>query len=417
MTVADCRYTRHARGGDTVPAPRRAPVHARVVKGLLRRVVRDMPIQVRMPDGTVLGSPAPHAPTMVVHDDRFFDRVGRHHKIGVGEGYLAGEWAPSRDTDLADLLTPFAERLADIVPGPLRRLRRLAEAGHPAAEDNDRAGARSNISRHYDLSNDFFALFLDETMTYSAARFDQASAAAGFAGLAAAQRRKVEGILDDAQVGAGTRLLEIGTGWGQLAIQAADRGARVDTVTLSGEQLALARERIRAAGHADAVSVRLQDYRDVDGRYDAVVSVEMIEAVGERYWPAYFRSVSERLSPAGRFGLQAITMSHRRMLESRLSYGWVHKYVFPGGLIPSVEAITDHAGRAGLHIVGSRSLGPDYARTLRLWRERFDARRDLVLALGFDQQFLRVWEFYLAYSEAGFRSGHLDVRQLALVKQ
>lgn len=417
MTVADCRYTRHARGGDTVSTPRRAPVHARVVKGLLRRVVRDMPIQVRMPDGTVLGSRAPHAPTMVVHDDRFFDRVGRHHKIGVGEGYLAGEWAPSQDTDLADLLTPFAERLADIVPGPLRRLRRLAEAGHPAAEDNDRAGARSNISRHYDLSNEFFALFLDETMTYSAAWFDQASVAAGFDGLAAAQRRKVEGILDDARVGPGTRLLEIGTGWGQLAIQAADRGARVDTVTLSAEQLALAHERIRAAGHAGAVSVRLQDYRDVQGPYDAVVSVEMIEAVGERYWPAYFRSVAGRLCPGGRFGLQAITMSHRRMLESRLSYGWVHKYVFPGGLIPSVEAITEHAGRAGLHIVGSRSLGPDYARTLRLWRERFDACRDEVLALGFDRQFLRVWEFYLAYSEAGFRSGHLDVRQLAMVKE
>ncbi len=409
-----------------VPSPSKAPVHAAVVRALLRRIVRSLDVQVQLPDGSLIGSTRPGAPLMVIRDGGFFDRVGLDHKLGVGEGYLAGEWQAGAGTDLADLLTPFAERLTDIVPTPLRRFRRLVERRHPRHEDNDRAGARSNISRHYDLSNELFATFLDETMTYSAASFEGGggddAGAIGFDGLASAQMHKIERILDIAHVGAGTRLLEIGTGWGQLAIQAARRGALVDTITLSQEQHDLARERIADTGLAERVQVRLCDYRDVAadssdelaGSYDAVVSVEMIEAVGERYWADYFQSVARALRPGGRFGLQAITMAHDRMLDSRHAFGWVHKYVFPGGLIPSLEAIAEYAGQAGLRERSAASLGPDYAHTLRLWRQRFLEQQEQVRALGFDEHFRRVWEYYLAYSEAGFRSGHLDVWQLAL---
>lgn len=414
MTLVDRSSGYRPRAG--IPPAPSAPVSAAVVRVLLRRLVRDLPVRVRMPDGRVLGAGAGDAATMVVTDPRLFSRIGRDHKIGFGEGYLAGEWHPDVGTDLADLLTPFAERLTDIVPASLRRLRRLVEARHPVGEANDPVGARANIARHYDLSNEVFALFLDDTMTYSSAWFaddpDQT-----FGALARAQRRKVDGILDIATVDEGTRLLEIGSGWGHLAIQAGQRGAHVDTITLSAEQYALARERIADAGLQERVAVRLQDYREASGSYDAVVSVEMIEAVGEAYWPAYFGAVADRLRPGGRFGLQAITMPHGRMLESRHAYGWVHKYVFPGGLIPSVEAIVAEASRAGLRLEGSRAFGRDYARTLRLWRERFTARTDDVLSLGFDERFLRVWEFYLAYSEAGFRSGHLDVHQFAFVNE
>ena len=399
------------------PAPRRAPVHAAVARALLRRLAADLDARIVLPDGQALGATRPSAPVMLIEDARLFDRVGVDHKLGVGEGYLAGEWRPGPGTDLADLLTPFAERLTEIVPAPLRRFRRLVEARHPIHEDNDRDGAASNISQHYDLSNELFRTFLDETLSYSAAWFDQDTGTAGFAGLAAAQRRKVDGILDLARVGPGTRLLEIGTGWGQLAIQAAGRGAQVDTITLSREQQALAISRIAAAGCADRARVHLCDYRDVariGAAYDAVVSVEMIEAVGERYWPEFFAAVAAALRPGGWFGLQAITMAHDRMLDSRHAYGWVHKYVFPGGLIPSRVAIADQARRAGLRERAARSLGPDYAHTLRLWRERFREQAEQVRELGFDEQFQRVWEYYLAYSEAGFRSAHLDVWQIGL---
>jgi cyclopropane-fatty-acyl-phospholipid synthase len=212
-------------------------------------------------------------------------------------------------------------------------------------------------------------------------------------------------------------VLEIGSGWGALAIRAArERGARVTTLTLSSEQQRLARERARAAGVADLVDVRLQDYRDATGSYDAVVSVEMIEAVGEEYWPTYFRSLDTLLAPGGRVGLQAITMPHESLLATRGSYTWIPKYVFPGGIIPSLRAIEDNlAAHTRLSLVERRELGPHYARTLALWRERFLANWDR-LEGSFDETFRRMWEFYLAYCEAGFRVGYLGVSQLGLAR-
>jgi cyclopropane-fatty-acyl-phospholipid synthase len=304
------------------------------------------------------------------------------------------------------VLTPFAERMATLVPPVLQKFRRIAERTQPPQEENTLEGARANIHRHYDLSNDLFGAFLDESMTYSSALFGPAD------DLTAAQHRKIDSVLDYAGVREGSEVLEIGTGWGELAIRAAARGAFVTSLTISEEQRALATERIAKAGFSDRVEVKLCDYRESSGQFDAVVSVEMIEAVGASYWPAFYATIGERLRPGGRFGLQAITMDHDRMLAASRAYTWVHKYIFPGGIIPSVRSVEEGLkANTRLRLGGMREFGQDYARTLRLWRERFLHRWTDIAGFGFDDVFRRMWEFYLAYSEAGFRSGYLKVHQ------
>ena len=387
-----------------------------IARLLFKAAAARLPIRVRLAGGSQLGAGGADDPVMTVHDPRaFFARLGAGGLIGFGESYMAGEWDCA---DLTGLLTVFAANVSDLVPTPLQRLRRLAVRSQPSADDQTKAGARRNIGRHYDLSNEFFALFLDETMTYSSALFEAAadgSPAAADWQLGPAQRRKIDRLLDQARVGPGSRLLEIGTGWGQLAIQAARRGAVVRTITISGRQHELAARRVAEAGLADRVSVELRDYRDVSGQYDAVCSVEMIEAVGDRYWDAYFATLDRLLAPGGRVALQSITMRHDRMMASRRTYTWILKYIFPGGLIPSVTAIEDSLRRqTGLRVVDQHDFGPHYARTLKIWRDRFNAGRDDVRALGFDDVFIRMWEFYLCYAEAGFRAGYLNVSQLTM---
>ncbi|MFF6956707.1 class I SAM-dependent methyltransferase [Streptomyces sp. NPDC008317] len=402
---------------DVAAAPRCSAARAAVAAFLVRRALERLPLRVRLAgaDGDDAGEGARTlglgGPLMRVHDPRsFFRRIGAEGLIGFGESYMAGEWDAD---DLTGVLTVFADNVATLVPPSLQRLRGAWARRRPEAQRNTREGARDNIHRHYDLSNDLFSLFLDETMTYSSAVFRGFPADEHL--LPAAQHRKIDLLLDAAGVGPGTRLLEIGTGWGELAVRAASRGARVVSVTLSREQRGLALERVRAAGLQDRVEVLLRDYREVEGEYDAVVSVEMIEAVGHEFWPEYFRTLERRLAPGGRIALQAITMPHDRMLVSLPTFTWIHKYVFPGGMIPSAEAISEVSGEAtGLRIVSAEAFGPHYAETLRLWRERFARCADEVAALGFDAVFRRLWTFYLAYSEAGFRSGYLDVRQFVL---
>ena len=295
---------------------------------------------------------------MIVRPNAFFARLGRDTKIGFGEAYMAGDWRSGPGTDLADLLTPFAARLTTLVPAPLQRLRAVVDKRIPHHQENTLEGSRSNISAHYDASNDLFAAFLDPTMSYSSAWFDEAEPLATATGLEEAQLRKIDGILDYAGVRSGTRVLEIGTGWGSLAIRAAQRGAQVTTVTISREQLSLARDRVAAAGLADRVDVRLQDYREVTGQFDAIVSVEMIEAVGEAYWPTYFATLDRLLAPGGRVALQAITMAHQRVLATRRSFGWIQKYIFPGGIIPSLQSIDDNlAAHTTLRVTAGRELG------------------------------------------------------------
>ena len=382
-----------------------------IAKQLLRRIAPHVDVQVILPNGEKLGPAKPNLPTMTIHDENFFVRLGNDLKIGLGESFMANEWSAS--PDLAEVLTPYAEKLLHIVPAWMRKFRKFVEPFQPKHEENNPEGSKSNISRHYDLSNELFALFLDETMSYSSANFgsDQVT----FTNLAKAQIRKIEGVLDYAGVKAGMHILEIGSGWGQLAIQAALRGAKVHTITLSKEQKALADERIARAGLSNLINVEIRDYRDLNQMYDAVVSVEMIEAVGEKYWPIYFGEIAKHLKPGGRFGLQAITMPHDRLLASKHAYTWIHKYIFPGGIIPSREVI-DQFTKDQMKLVDSRAMGIDYANTLKLWREQFMANRTKVAALGFDEEFERMWQYYLAYSEAGFRAGHLNVWQLGFVK-
>lgn len=427
MTINDCCNHAEVRVDPArwpdVAAPRGGRLRALAAGRLFATATRRLPVSIEYPrprrDRTRSGSPRSGEvlPRMIIRDPQaLYRRIGSDGLIGFGEAFMAGDWTTD---DLVGVLTPFAERVADLVPAPLQKLRSLVLPGHPDDERNTVANTRSNIARHYDLSNDLFGAFLDETLSYSSAYFgtDAAADTATWGDLADAQRAKIDRLLDQAEVGPGTRLLEIGTGWGELCLRAAERGARVRSLTLSSEQRDLARTRIAAAGYAEQVHVDLLDYRLVDGEYDAVVSVEMLEAVGREYWPEYFQTVQRVLAPGGKAAIQVITMPHDRMLASGSTYTWVHKYIFPGGQLPSIEALRDVVSAAtDLTMTDELAMGRHYARTLRLWRERFLAQSATIGRLGFDAVFERMWTFYLAYSEAGFRSGYLDVYQLRLDK-
>jgi cyclopropane-fatty-acyl-phospholipid synthase len=395
----------------------RTPLKARVAKMIIKPAAQRVPVRLTFPDGAVWGAGSAQDPEMAIKRPKaFFARLGRDTKIGFGEAYMAGDWTTGPGTDLAQLLTPFAARLANIVPKPLQKLRVLADDRLPHHERNSIEGSRSNIERHYDLSNELFAEFLDPSMTYSSAWF--APELEGEAeSLESAQDRKMDGILDQAGVREGSRVLEIGSGWGSLAVRAAQRGAHVTTITISQEQAALARERFAAAGPdvESRIDLQLLDYREIQGEYDAILSVEMIEAVGEEYWPVYFSTIDRHLAPGGKVSIQAITMADHRYRATRNSYGWIQKYIFPGGLLPSPEAIDRTlAEHTSLAVTHRRPLGQHYARTLRIWRDRFEENWAAINAQGFDETFRRMWEFYLAYCEAGFSTGYIDVVQLQM---
>ena len=408
----------------------RGPVHAAVARAIAGAAFRRLPLTMRFPDGTVWGLGGPEV--QVVRPDDFFLRVGRDGLIGFGEAWMVGDVTTgglhpggpghhAHDTDgarvnaatdeLAAALTVMAGRMSSLVPQPLQKLRSAWKLVKPDNEENTLGGSAENIHRHYDLSNELFSLFLDETMTYSSAWYTSPEPE----DLVTAQLRKIDGILDLAGVKPGMKILEIGSGWGALAIRAAqERGAEVTTLTLSSAQKTLAEKRIAEAGFTDRIQVRLEDYRTHVGQYDAVVSVEMIEAVGEKYWPQYFQRIDALLKPGGRAALQAITIEHDRFLATRNSYTWIHKYVFPGGELPSLRAIDHALDTTSLRVTESRRIGPSYARTLEEWRHRFNDRLTEVAELGFDETFVRMWNFYLAYCQAGFAARYIDDYQLGL---
>ncbi|GAA4082725.1 class I SAM-dependent methyltransferase [Nocardioides kongjuensis] len=398
---------------------------ARIAERLFRSAVarRHVTVRLHQPDGTMeqlgLGGPA-----VVVHRPaELFARIGRDKLIGFGEAYLTGAWAEDGipgDGVLGDFLTVLAADMADLVPRSLQRLRAVVSPRLPRSQRGTRENTRANVAHHYDLSNDLFAAFLDPTMSYSSALFEDLGTAL-WEDFAAAQQRKVDRLLDRAGVGPGTRLLEIGTGWGELAVRAAARGASVRSITLSVEQQALARERIAVAGFADRVRVDLCDYRalldEPAGAYDAVVSVEMIEAVGREFWPTYFRTIDHALAPGGRVALQAITLPHDRMLATGSTHTFITKYIFPGGALPSVRAIEQVTGRhTGLRITDDLAMGRHYAPTLQRWDRAFLAQHERVAELGFDPTFVRMWHFYLEYCRAGFAADYIDVHQLVLAR-
>ena len=431
MTVAPPRPVENLWPGlDRTPTGPRARLAARVAERIFRSAVGRLPVTVHLGGvdadrAEVLGLGGPAA--TIHRPAEFFARVGTDALIGFGESYLTGAWDSE---DLGGFLTVLAADVGGLVPRPLQALRHAWVHRPPAMHRNTETNTRDNIAHHYDLSNDLFRLFLDPTLSYSSALFPSAIAAVVGPGadahsvagtptdttdLAGAQVRKIERLLDEAGVVAGSRVLEVGTGWGELAIRAAARGAVVRSITLSTQQQDLARERIAAAGHADRVDVDLCDYRAVQGTYDAVLSVEMVEAVGHEYWSTYFATLDRVLAPGGRVALQAITMPHDRMLATRSTHTWINKYIFPGGFLPSVRAIDEITRRdTSLRVVGRLSMGSHYAETLRQWDDAFRARADEVRALGFDATFERMWHFYLEYSRAGVASGYLDVQQLLL---
>ncbi|HET9734538.1 MAG TPA: cyclopropane-fatty-acyl-phospholipid synthase family protein [Burkholderiales bacterium] len=364
-------------------------------------------LEVGLPGGErrAFGGGGAHA-DLEVRNRAAFSRILRAGDIGFAEGYLDGDWTTSNLPRLLTLLAANREPLEKPLYGSF--LGRIANRLLHLARANTRTGSRRNIAAHYDLGNAFYALWLDASMTYSSALYEGDAGRA----LGAAQQAKLARALERLELGAGARLLEIGCGWGSFAELAATQGHHVTGLTLSAEQLAYARRRLGAAA-----AIELRDYRDERGRYDAVVSIEMIEAVGERWWPAYFGKIAEALPAGGRALVQAIVIRDDLFARYRTGTDFIQKYVFPGGMLPSPARFEFEAAAAGLRVAEAHRFGPDYARTLAEWRRRFLGRWEEARALGYDERFRRLWEFYLAYCEAGFATGSTDVVQYLLVKR
>lgn len=327
--------------------------------------------------------------------------------LGLAEAYMDGDWDTPDLAAFLELGARNADALGASLTGSLPY--RLVQRAIHALRPNSRRGSRRNIAAHYDLGNEFYARWLDPTMTYSSAIF-----ASPDQPLEAAQENKYAHIAATAHIRPGMDVLEIGCGWGGFAVHAGANGCFVRAITISDAQLEFARERIGRAGLDQRVTVEHRDYRHVEGTFDAIVSIEMIEAVGERYWPSYFGRVAESLRPGGTAAIQAIVMADQFWDGYRRSVDFIQRYVFPGGMLPSRSSIAEHARAAGLTVTGDTGYGIHYARTLAIWNQRFQRAWPALTAMGFDERFRRLWTYYLAYCEAGFRTGRIDVRQVAL---
>jgi len=398
---------------ETVDAvARHLPLAARQALRLASRLAWGS-LTITIPDGRILvirGREPGLSAGMAIRHWGFAARLAGSGDLGLAEAYLRGEWD---SPDLAAFVELFA-RNRDLTETllPDRPLVRLWQVFRHFLNRNTRVGARRNIHAHYDLGNRFYEAWLDRTMTYSSALF-----APGDNDLASAQTRKYRALAKAVDLKPSHHILEIGCGWGGFAAFAAEEiGCRVTGLTISREQYAYARERLAAAGLSDRAEIKLQDYRDESGTYDRIVSIEMFEAVGEAYWPAFFRQLHDRLAAGGRGGLQVITIRDESFANYRGEIDFIRRYIFPGGMLPSLEAMRGLGERFGMPLVGDHAFGLDYARTLSLWRDRFREAWPQLVPLGFDERFRRLWEYYLAYCEGGFRSGNIDVRQMVFAK-
>jgi cyclopropane-fatty-acyl-phospholipid synthase len=386
----------------------------RVMLAAARRI-RVGRLTIRWPDGrreTFGDARSERAGELVVHDTAAVVRMLTRGDTGAGEAYMDGQWS---SPDLPALLKVAAlNREALAMSGGWWRLpARFRKTIAHRARRNTIRGSRRNIEAHYDLGNEFYRLFLDETMTYSSALF-----ASPDQSLADAQRNKYRVIAERAGLRGGEHVLEIGSGWGGFALYAAgELGCRVTSITISPAQHALATERIAAAGLADRATVELRDYRDIRGTYDAVVSIEMLEAVGAEYYEAYFEAVDRALRPGGRFSLQTIAFPDVSYLPQRRGANWIQTYIFPGGLLPSLAEIERSLHRTRLLVRQVDDIAASYVRTLAAWRSSFLARLDDVRALGFDERFIRTWDYYLSISQAGFDTGLTQDLQIVLEKR
>ena len=368
-------------------------------------------LTLQLPSGRELRIEGPvHGPHghLIVRDFRFVGRVLASADIGFGEGYMAGEWDTPDLSALLEVFTLNFDRLDKLVEGNacMRAINLLAHAFNR----NSRRGARRNIHAHYDLGNAFYSRWLDRSMTYSSARYERPGQP-----LAEAQRNKYASLAREIGLGPGHHVLEIGCGWGGFAeFAASEIGAKVTGVTISRAQHDFARKRLFDQGLADRADIRLMDYRDVEGRFDRVASIEMFEAVGEAYWPSYFAKVRDVLASGGRAGLQIITIRDELFNVYRGRSDFMRKYVFPGGMLPSESRLREETMRAGLEWGAIVRFGQNYADTLADWAARFESAWDDIRLLGFDERFRRLWRFYLSYCEAGFRTGRTNVVQLSL---
>ena len=376
--------------------------------------IRHGRLTVVLPNGQrrVYGDPSSDMTAEIrLHDRQALVRILVGGETGGGEGFVDGLWSSPDVAALLRLAARNREALA-LANGWFRAPAQAARTLAHRRRRNTRTGARRNIAAHYDLGNDFYRLFLDETMTYSSAVFTSPDQP-----LADAQRNKYAVMAANAGLERGQHVLEIGTGWGGFALYAAgELGCRVTSVTISREQFELARERVRAAGLDDLVHIELRDYRDVTGTYDAIVSIEMLEAVGHENLPAFFEVCDRSLRPGGRLSLQVITFPDASYERQRQGANWIQTYIFPGGLCPSLAVIERATQDTRLLIRGTTDIADSYVLTLRAWRERFLTRVEEVRALGFDERFIRMWEYYPALSEAGFATGISQDQQIVLEK-
>jgi len=403
--------TTHSSSSNDVRAPAPAlPRSAAIIVRLLERLSSGS-LCLDLPDGSRrnFGRGEPSA-SISIRDWRVFDDAMSRGDVGFAEGWIDGRWTTDSLAKLLSLLVINRRELDAAIYGTwwgqlFDRLRHLFRA-------NTRSGSRRNIHAHYDLGNAFYQLWLDPGMTYSSALFEGDSARS----LEAAQHAKNRRLLDQLALPSGASVLEIGCGWGGFAEAAAARGLHVTGLTLSTEQLAYARDRLSLTARGQAHFV-LRDYRDETGLYDGIASVEMFEAVGERYWPTWFESVARCLKPGGRAAIQTITIDDTLFERYRQGTDFIQQYVFPGGMLPTRSGFAALARKAGLEVCAEHVFGPDYALTLKLWRERFMSVLDDVRAMGFDDRFIRTWEFYLAYCEAAFSHGNTDVVQFTLQKR
>ena len=402
--------TRPVSPGRPASVAGRMPLAARLTLDHLQRLDQGV-LHVELPDGSSrIHGRGERSASMQIHDWAVFESVLRHGDIGFAEAYIDGQW---HTPDLTALLTLLAANRAAL-DAPLYGswLGRMAHRIAHLLRANTRTGSKRNIAAHYDLGNDFYALWLDPGMTYSSALFND-----GADSLEEAQEAKYRRIIGALELAPGSRLLEIGCGWGGLAERCAAAGHHVTGVSLSRRQLDYATARLSHAGLTDHAQFEFRDYRDIRGQYDAVASIEMIEAVGERWWPAYFRKLASVLPQGGRAVVQSILIDDTLFERYRRGSDFIQQYVFPGGMLPTGRRFTELASRAGLTVADDYRFGEDYSRTLALWRERFDAQSDAIRALGFDERFMRIWLFYLAYCEAGFNSRSTDVAQFTLIRK
>ena len=392
---------------------RAAPAAFRAALGIAARHWIAGGITFVLPQGREItlggAEPGPHA-RVIIRDYNFIKRVMAAGDIGFAEGYMAGEWDTPDLTAVLESASLNWDRVGQLVEG--NRLMRMVNFLHHLVRPNTRRGSRKNIHAHYDLGNAFYQRWLDPSMTYSSARYASPDQSLG-----EAQRHKYATLAQSIDLAAGHRVLEIGCGWGGFAEFAAKEvGAHVTGVTISREQHDFARRRLFEQGLADKADIQLIDYRDVRGAYDRVASIEMFEAVGERYWPTYFDKIREVLPPGGRAGLQIITIRDDLFEDYRSRADFIQKYVFPGGMLGSEQRLRQETDRAGLAWTEVSRFGLDYGHTLAEWGQRFAAAWDDIRALGFDERFRRLWRFYLSYCEAGFRTQRTDVIQLSLIK-